>query len=121
MHQVLWFFQGEVGVLSDDEGLDLPHPHQRLPKPLPHVLLPGCIVEGHIELLEVDAEAHKIVKAIVRSSRDHDRFDECRELRIGPEDVVEDGGKLLGRSDDYCVIQQRGRDPEEGLVHQEDG
>ena len=115
------FFQGKVGVLSDDEGFDLPHSHQRLRKLLPHVLLPRRVVEGHIEFLKVDTKAHKIVQAIVRPSRDCDRFDECRECWIGPEDVVEDSGKLVGRSDDHCVVQQRCCDPEESLVHQEDG
>ena len=120
-HQVFWLFLGEVCVLPDDEGLDLAHSHQRLPKHLPHILLPRRIVEGHVEFLEIDAKAHEIVKTIVRPSRDRDGFDESCELRIGPEDVIENGRKLVGRSDDHCVIQQRSCDPEESLVHQEDG
>ena len=117
---MLWFFLGEVGVLSDDERSDLLHSHQGLGKLLPHVLFPRGVVEGHVELFEVSAKTHKIVEAVVRSTRDHDRFYECRELGIGPEDVVEDGGELLRGPDEYCVIQQRCRYPEEGFVYKED-
>ena len=39
---------------------------------------------------------------------------------MGSEDVIEDGSELLRGSDNYGVIEQRSRDPEESLVHQED-
>ena len=121
VHEVFWLFLGEVGLLSDGEGLYLPHFHQRLGKLLPHVLLPRRIVEGHIKLFEINAKAYKFVEAIVRSSRDRNRFYKCREFRIGPEYVVEDSGELVGGSNDHCIIQQRCRDPEEIFVDQEDG
>ena len=117
---MFWFFLGEVGFLSDDERPDLLHSHQGLGKPLPYALFPRGIIEGHVELFEVNAKADEIVEAIVRSARDRDRLYECGELGVGPEDVVEDGGELLRGPDEDCIIQQRCRYPEEGSVYQED-
>ena len=97
-------FLGEIGVFPDDEGLDLLHSHQRLGKFLPHVLLPRGIVEGHIKLLEINAKAHEFVKAIVRPSRDGNRFYKRWELGIGSEYIVEDSGKLMRRTNDHRVI-----------------